>query len=246
MRKETREKLEREGFCIVESFVPPILIEKVKEELSAAWANRKSNHSRIGGIRNVGNFASVRQLLASPEFNDQLTPLAETQPVFVRGIFFDKTADSNWKVPWHQDLTIAVREKVDAPGFSGGSIKDGVRHVQPPVSILEQMCTVRIHLDDCDQENGALEVLPGTHLHGKLSADQLQILRKTIEPRVCVCRAGGALLMKPLLMHSSRPAQNRPHRRVLHLEFSPEGLPFGLEWAEALDSRASTPERSNR
>src|SRR5881394_50999 len=99
LRKELREELEREGFCIVESFLPPILIEKLKEELSAAWAKRKSNHSRIGGIRNVGNFASVRQVLASPEFNDRLTPFAQKRPIFVRGIFFDKTADSNWKVP---------------------------------------------------------------------------------------------------------------------------------------------------
>jgi ectoine hydroxylase-related dioxygenase (phytanoyl-CoA dioxygenase family) len=194
----------------------------------------------------VGNFASVRQVLASPEFNDRLTPFAQKRPIFVRGIFFDKTADSNWKVPWHQDLTIAVREKVDAPGFSGWSIKDGVQHVQPPVGLLEQMFTVRIHLDDCDPENGALEVIPGTHHHGKLSADRLQILQKTIQSRICACRSGGALLMKPLLVHSSRPAQNQPHRRVLHLEFSPDTLPFGLEWAEALDSRDSTPERPNR
>ena len=48
-------------------------------------------------------------------------------------------------------------------------MKEGIPHVQPPTAILEQMLTVRIHLDRTDESNGALKVIPGSHRQGKLS-----------------------------------------------------------------------------
>lgn len=38
----------------------------------------------------------------------------------VKGIVFDKTPAANWKVPWHQDLTICVERRIDVNGFGGG------------------------------------------------------------------------------------------------------------------------------
>ena len=35
----------------------------------------------------------------------------------VRCVLFDKRADTNWALGWHQDRTIAVREKHDVHGF---------------------------------------------------------------------------------------------------------------------------------
>jgi hypothetical protein len=81
----------------------------------------------------------------------------------VPATLFDKTADANWLVPWHQDLTICVKKKVDVPGYGPWTIKAGVPHVQPPVAILDRRLAVRIHLDNCSERNGALRVLPGTH-----------------------------------------------------------------------------------
>jgi ectoine hydroxylase-related dioxygenase (phytanoyl-CoA dioxygenase family) len=81
----------------------------------------------------------------------------------VRAIFFDKSSGSNWLVPWHQDLTIAVASKCEAPGFGPWSVKDGIPHVQPPDELLKQMIALRLHLDDCDASNGALRVIPGSH-----------------------------------------------------------------------------------
>jgi hypothetical protein len=149
----------------------------------------------------------------------------------VRGIFFDKVPEANWKVPWHQDITIAVKARIDVPGFKGWSVKDGIPHVQPPVEILQQMTTVRISLDDCTPENGPLRVIPGSHLLGRLPKSE--VLRRGHEgPSVeCCVRAGGAVWMKPLLIHSSSKARLPSHRRVLHLEFAGCDLPGGLEWA---------------
>ena len=101
----------------------------------------------------------------------------------VRALLFDKPPEANWKVPWHQDLSIAVRHKRDITGFGPWSNKAGVLHVQPRVNVLESMLTVRIHLDDCGKQNGALRVIPGSHTRGRLTDTEI---RKAIEtPEVC-------------------------------------------------------------
>jgi ectoine hydroxylase-related dioxygenase (phytanoyl-CoA dioxygenase family) len=131
------------------------------------------------------------------------------------------------------DLIIPVREKRETPGFSGWSVKDGVPHVHPPAEILAGMLTVRLHLDECGADNGPLRVIPGSHRHGKLSAEEIRRLRGETDPVVCSVAAGGALLMKPLLLHASSPAVVPGHRRVLHLEYARDPLPEGQVWGRA-------------
>lgn len=150
----------------------------------------------------------------------------------VRALFFDKTSESNWSVTWHQDVTVAVRVRKDASGYTGWSIKDGVPHVQPPVPVLENMLTLRLHLDDCDESNGALQVLPGSHACGRLDDQQIAHWSKTVEPVTCAVGRGGVLLMRPLLLHASGKARDPRHRRVVHIEYAAADLPGGLEWFE--------------
>jgi ectoine hydroxylase-related dioxygenase (phytanoyl-CoA dioxygenase family) len=150
----------------------------------------------------------------------------------VRAIFFDKTAESNWRVPWHQDLTIAVVAQIETTSFVAWSVKDGIFHVQPPQEILESMATVRLHLDDYLADNGALKIIPGSHLHGKLDAVQITAWTSKQTSVACEVPKGGALLMRPLLLHSSSPARNPSHRRVLHIEYATIELPNGLKWFE--------------
>jgi hypothetical protein len=151
----------------------------------------------------------------------------------VRAIFFDKTPTSNWLVPWHQDLTIAVASKVEAPGFGPWSVKNGIPHVQPPVALLAQMIAVRLHLDDCDASNGALRVIPGSHRVGRLDPDQIAVARATSEEVVCEAVAGDALLMRPLLLHASSKSVTDRRRRILHIEYCSGRLPEGLAWHDA-------------
>jgi ectoine hydroxylase-related dioxygenase (phytanoyl-CoA dioxygenase family) len=109
-------------------------------------------------------------------------------------------------------------------------VKARVRHVQPPLRVLEAMLTARIHLDDCLEDNGPLLVLPGSHRHGILSPDDIQDWRAKVPPVACPARAGDVLLMRPLLLHASSAAANPAHRRVVHLEFAATDLDGGLEW----------------
>lgn len=40
------------------------------------------------------------------------------------------------------------------------------------------------------------------------------------------------MIMKPLLFHASKKTTNNERRRVIHIEFSKQELPSGLEWSE--------------
>lgn len=184
------------------------------------------------GRRNMLATAAVAELASSCQLLELVRAHTGGAPRAVRAIWFNKSPETNWLVTWHQDLAIAVRERIEAPGFGSWSVKDGVPHVQPPAEILERMLTVRIHLDGANEGNGALRVLPGTHRLGRLEAERVAMLRAERDEVVCTAQAGDALLMRPLLLHASgRSTSDRP-RRVLHLEYAAEELPGGLKWCD--------------
>jgi ectoine hydroxylase-related dioxygenase (phytanoyl-CoA dioxygenase family) len=85
-------------------------------------------------------------------------------------------------------------------------------------------------LDNCDADNGALKVMPKSHLHGKLGSEQISYLGQTGKVHICTAKAGDVLVMRPLLLHSSSASVQPRHRRVLHIEYAALKLPGGLEW----------------
>ena len=149
----------------------------------------------------------------------------------VRSILFDKTPETNWDVVWHQDITIAVEQKIDTADFGPWSTKAGVPHVQPPASILDRMVTLRLHLDDCDQTNGPLLVLPQSHSHGFIDVRTLDTTDCDANSIACTVAAGDLVIMRPLTLHASRKSIKPNHRRVLHIEYAVDTLPNGLRWA---------------
>jgi ectoine hydroxylase-related dioxygenase (phytanoyl-CoA dioxygenase family) len=157
--------------------------------------------------------------------------------VAVKATLFDKTAESNWRAQWHQDRTIAVRQRMDVAGYGPWSTKAGVVHVEPPESVLAQMLAVRIHLDACGADNGPLRVIPGSHEQGKISDDQLKKSVGAAAPFDLVVPKGTIVLMRPLLLHASTPARQVDHRRVLHIEFGPAEAISPLKWETAVALR---------
>ena len=234
--------LERRGFAVVADCLKDREIARLAQALAEVAGADASQRQRGGSLyarRNLlEEVPAVYELAHSAPIRALVTPVLGTGAFPVRGLLFDKTPAANWKVSWHQDLAIAVRRRQEVPGFGGWSMKAGVTHVQPPSAILEQMLTVRIHLDDCGAENGPLQVLPGSHQAGRLEAAEIRTWRARAVPEPCLVARGGAVLMRPLLLHASAPAQLPGHRRVVHLEFAAQPLPGGLEW---LDMSAGTP-----
>jgi ectoine hydroxylase-related dioxygenase (phytanoyl-CoA dioxygenase family) len=227
----------REGFQIIPNFWPGPACDLIVAELNEILAGQpQSNSSKPrGGLRNVLQISPAAATFANADEVIGVVSNLLNAPAFpVRAILFDKTEGANWGVPWHQDLAIAVAEQIETPGFKPWSVKAGVVHVNPPVSVLAGMVTIRLHLDDCDADNGALRVLPGSHLQGELDAEAIAAWSANQLPVTCEIAKGGALLMRPLLLHASTAAKNPSHRRVLHVEYAAVDLPNGLKWSERL------------
>jgi len=187
-----------------------------------------------GGQRDLFSLLpAVRELAGHPAVRRWPAAVLGSACFAVRAILFDKTRGANWKVAWHQDLTIPTRARVELRGFGPWSVKAGIPHVQPPAAVLERMLTVRVHLDPCGLENGPVRVLPGSHREGKLSPEAIDAWKAKTAPVDTPCPAGGLLLMRPLVLHASSPAAEPGHRRVIHLEYAADPLPGGLEWREA-------------
>lgn len=148
----------------------------------------------------------------------------------VRVLLFDKTPETNWAVPWHQDRTIAVRVRHDVPGFESWNVKDGVTHVEPPVKLLAGMVTLRLHLDDTGRDNGPLDIVPGSHLLGRLPAAEVVRVGHAGPVARCVARKGDVLAMRLLTVHKSERAAKASRRRVLHVDYSSDDLPPPLVW----------------
>ncbi|MCR6638330.1 MAG: phytanoyl-CoA dioxygenase family protein [Sporocytophaga sp.] len=168
---------------------------------------------------------NLKKILASKGDNLFLT----------KAIYFDKPPESNWYVTWHQDITINVNKKTETEGYTGWTQKANVISVCPPEEILKNTLTIRIHLDDTDERNGGLKIIPGSH-QKKLNDDQIATITQNSMALPCEVKAGGIHFMKPLLLHASSKVTNQKHRRVLHLEFNSLELPGDMEWGEKVKS----------
>jgi ectoine hydroxylase-related dioxygenase (phytanoyl-CoA dioxygenase family) len=221
------EQFEREGFAMEPSLLSSAEVESLIDTLER---NTLAESGR-GGIRDIMDSVPKLQVIAShPNVRAVVDQILGAEAFVVRSTLFDKTEASNWKVPWHQDLTIAVQRRIDTDGYSPWSTKAGIIHVQPPTNVLKRMLTVRIHLDPCPAANGALRVMPGTHHLGRLNQNHVE--NHIDESRAVTCEAqhGEALMMRPLLLHASSPSLVPGHRRILHFDFATGDLDNGLIW----------------
>lgn len=223
-----KDTLAAAGFAVAEGVLPAGEVNAVVTDIERAQAEQGTPW-----LRNVFDHAPLAAaVLQSPSVNRVLSDALGPGWFAVRCILFDKVPGANWHVGWHQDQCITVRERAEIEGFGPWSVKEGVVHVEPPAGVLDRMVTLRLHLDDCGEDNGPLKVVPGSHRHGRLSSEQARALRESNGVVTCTVARGGAVLMKPLTLHASRPAESPRHRRVLHIECAAEDLPAPLHWHE--------------
>lgn len=144
--------------------------------------------------------------------------------------YFNKTATSDWLVAFHQDRSIPVMPSAAAQQQSGWSQKEGMTFVHGPDILLKQLIAVRLHLDDSTLENGPLRVIPRSHQYGTLTPESAKEIRDSCQEEALLVEKGGAIAMRPLILHASSKSQVEKPRRVLHFLFAPSTLPNGLEW----------------
>lgn len=234
--------LDRDGFTIAPSVLDGATVERLSQLVNAARdvdnAENVSNSSGTYGLRNLTDvIPEIADVVRLPAVQSLVTSVLGDAAFMVRATLFDKTPGANWGVFWHQDLSIAVAERHDVEGFAAWTRKAGVQCVQPPIEMMQQVLAVRLHLDDCFAANGALKVLPGSHRMAKLSTVEVEAQQQQSADVICEVLAGGAVLMRPLLLHASSPMDVETSRRVIHFEFANFELPGPLRWRYRIPCR---------
>lgn len=214
--------LVRHGTQLLPGLAIPLLGELV------AIADRQPPEK--AGVRIVGDKVATALLSQGGLVGDAVARLTNAGMKPVRAVLFDKSDGANWALGWHQDRTIAVRRRVDAPGFGPWSTKQGFTHVEPPFDLIACMATVRIHLDRVDAANGPLRVILGSHLAGRVPAAQSSDRFDLGEEFTCRAEAGDVWVYSTPILHASRAAAPGGRRRVLQVDYSADPLPHGLEW----------------
>ncbi len=233
--KHKKEIIEN-GFTTVNTIYSTEEIEQILATINQADKS-KDTFRKSGDLFAVRQFLkeipSTRELIFTEKLNSIITGLFGHNYFVVKSIYFDKPETSNWYVSYHQDLTISVDKKLELENFGPWTVKQNQFAVQPPIDILENNYTIRIHLDDTDENNGALKVVAKSHLKKIYRPETINWSKET--ETICKVKSGGIMIMKPLLLHSSSRTTNNKKRRVIHIEFSNQELPKGLNWAERIN-----------
>ncbi|MBI1913410.1 MAG: phytanoyl-CoA dioxygenase family protein, partial [Planctomycetes bacterium] len=158
-------RVEEDGFAVLPDLLAPGEVDAVLRELEAGLGDP----AREGAISTqAGQVYAARNVLSlwpgaadvwrAPPLLEILTTLLGPRFGLVRALFFDKPPQQTWALPWHKDLTIAVRDnRLPSEHFRKPTRKAGVPHAEAPEEVLHSMLTVRLHLDAATQEIGPLK-----------------------------------------------------------------------------------------
>jgi ectoine hydroxylase-related dioxygenase (phytanoyl-CoA dioxygenase family) len=236
MTTNYQSELQDTGFAIIKNVLESDQITRWIEALDALFLTDQATiKNRQGAVYAARNILSALPSCCDISRIDSLTSVLKDvlgeDYGLVRGLYFDKHPERTWSLPWHKDLTIAVKDNtIPTTEFSKPTTKSGVAHVEAPESILSRMLTLRIHLDQVTESNGPLEVAVGSHANGKRPDENHKVEKILVN-------SGDVLAMRPMLSHASGSSDPNTdqHRRILHLEFAADrNLPDGYQWHQYL------------
>ena len=159
------------------------------------------------------------------------------------GLLFDKTPEANWTVPWHQDLTIAVKARQRCAGVRPLD-GQGRRAARPAAASRCWSGCSRSGSTSTTAATRRAAPRPARLARGGPARrpDETRRWLERVPAVACPVPSGGVLVMRPLILHASSPADAPGHRRVIHLEYAAEPLPGGVELVrEIRPTRGSRP-----
>ena len=195
-------------------------------EFAAACDIRKGPGARIAWSETLGRIIGEQSRLC--RLIRDYVPYASP----VRIVSFNKTAETNWGVPWHQDRVVALAEREEVPGFSVWKRQGDFWHVEPPPDLLGNMVFARVFIDPCDKHNGAMEYAVGSHSAGRVPADRARTVAMTYNTEFEDAAPGDVLILKALTLHRSTSSAAATHRRAVRIDFAVrDRLDHRLRWA---------------
>ncbi|MFT5820058.1 MAG: ectoine hydroxylase-related dioxygenase (phytanoyl-CoA dioxygenase family) [Crocinitomix sp.] len=223
-------ELDIKGFAVVTEVYDTTEIAQLRNILDA-YCSQLDQSKPVHAIRRaIEKIPELNLILWNENIKNLISDIGGPDYFLTKAIYFDKPEESNWFVGYHQDLSISVSEKHDLNNYKNWTKKEGQIGVQPPYEILENILTLRVHLDDTNKNNGALKLIPSSHKWGIKRIQEVS----TETEEICNVPTGAVMLMKPLTFHASSRSKDQKRRRVLHLEFSNIELETPLQWNEKL------------
>lgn len=153
--------------------------------------------------------AGIHDLVTEPRILDYVQDLLGEDLICWGTHYFCKMPGDGKRVSWHQDASYW------------------------PLT-PSQTVTVWLAIDDADLENGAMQVIPGSHRHGQIgfessAPDEGNVLNQTVlnpqqyggAPVAFTMRAGQLSLHTDLLLHGSEPNPSSRRRCGLTMRFVP-------------------------
>lgn len=212
---KTTARLAEAGFFIEQA----VLSNKDCDDLVTALSCSAMKRGRAGA-RHLMSDSFVAALANDPRLLAIARRALGRQPIPFRATLFQKSADANWLVIWHQDTALPLDSYFDAPGWGPWSKKAGILYSHAPAWALSRILALRVHLDASTSENGPLRVVPGSHQIGLLTDAEVFDSVRSHSQFDCLVPRGGVLAMRPLMIHSSSKARSAAPRRVLHIEYT--------------------------
>ena len=219
-----KEELNENGFSIIENCFD-------KNELNKIIDFINKNNFDFSERQLFNRYPELQNIIfKSKLFKELFNTVCNKDYFLSKAIYFNKPSKSNWFVGYHQDLSISVKNKIEVEGYKSWTNKKGQIGVIPPLTILENSVTFRIHLDKADTTNGALKIISNSHQNEIIRIDENFKKSDFGEEVLCEVEKGGVMLMKPLILHASSKSISENDRRVIHLEFCNKDIP--MEWKE--------------
>ncbi len=175
-----------------------------------------ADEPRVRRVKNpVENDPVFDEIMRSPAVLDRVAQLIGPDIRYHASKLNTKTSAGGSPVEWHQDLAFYPYTN-------------------------EDLCAVGVALDDCDEANGCLLVVPGSHLEpvidhhvngvmvGAVPPDTVEENR--VEP--VIVPAGGISIHHAKTLHASAPNRSNRPRRLLLLQYgAADAYPLGLNTA---------------
>ena len=168
-------QLNENGYSILNDLYTDNEISKILDCIQNAEQNEKSfmKTKDLFAIRQlIKNIPELSSFLFNQKLTELLSELSESEYFLTKAIYFDKPSQSNWFVAYHQDLSISVDKKAELNNYSNWTFKKSQYGVQPPIEILEDTITIRIHLVN------AINVLHITSMINRQILKQLNTVSK--------------------------------------------------------------------
>ncbi len=98
---DIKQLVKSQGFALIDSVLSP-------NECAEAIKFCMPLEPRRGGVRNLMSSSWVKEISEHTIIREAIKKVLGEGAFPYKAILFDKSPISNWKVPWHQDISLQV------------------------------------------------------------------------------------------------------------------------------------------